>query len=164
MKVLSPAFYALKDARTPMLLSLASIGVNLAAAYLLVDAMHLRHAALALANSAVAVVTALALFRALRSRLDGIEGRYLLDRFLRVVAASCVMAAPLALFDLQVHRQFHPDRLVYLGELAVLVPLGTALFFGACRLFRVEESEAALETFSGPLQRVLRVLRAKLRN
>jgi hypothetical protein len=54
--------------------------------------------------------------------------------------------------------------LVYIGELAVLLPLGIALFFGACRLFRVEESEAALEAFSGPVQRALHGLRAKLGN
>src|SRR3712207_4643846 len=35
IKVLSPAFYALDDARTPMVISLVSIGVNVVAGYFL---------------------------------------------------------------------------------------------------------------------------------
>ncbi|HXJ44838.1 MAG TPA: murein biosynthesis integral membrane protein MurJ, partial [Bryobacteraceae bacterium] len=40
VKLLSPAFYALGDSRTPMFVSLASIGVNAACAYTAVELLH----------------------------------------------------------------------------------------------------------------------------
>jgi hypothetical protein len=50
LKTLAPAFYALDDARTPMLVSLASIAVNFVAAYGCVKWAGLGHAGLALAT------------------------------------------------------------------------------------------------------------------
>jgi putative peptidoglycan lipid II flippase len=55
IKVLTPAFYALGDSRTPMMVSLVSIGVNLAAVLSLLRYTNLRHAGLALSTSAVAL-------------------------------------------------------------------------------------------------------------
>src|SRR5574341_1678995 len=54
LKVLSPAFYALKDARTPMLVSLGSIAVNYFMNSLLVH--RYGHVGLALSTSVVALV------------------------------------------------------------------------------------------------------------
>src|SRR5579862_3487329 len=55
LKVLNPAFYALHDARTPMMVSLISIAINYATASLLLRDTHLGHAGLALTTSAVAI-------------------------------------------------------------------------------------------------------------
>ena len=51
-KILSPAFYALDDGRTPMLVSVASVGLNLALAVSLVKGAGIGHAGLALFDSA----------------------------------------------------------------------------------------------------------------
>jgi putative peptidoglycan lipid II flippase len=53
-KCLNPAFYALHDARTPMLISLLSIAVNYFTASLLLRHTGLGHAGLALSTAAVA--------------------------------------------------------------------------------------------------------------
>ncbi|MGB7761755.1 MAG: murein biosynthesis integral membrane protein MurJ, partial [Bryobacteraceae bacterium] len=58
IKLLAPAFYALDDAWTPMAVSLASIGVNLALAIELVRGTRMGHAGLALATSLVALAGA----------------------------------------------------------------------------------------------------------
>src|ERR1700694_3367352 len=55
-KVLNPAFYALHDARTPMIISLISIAVNYATASLLLNSTNLSHAGLALSTSTVAIL------------------------------------------------------------------------------------------------------------
>ena len=64
IKVLTPAFYALGDARTPMIVSLITIGINLAAVLLLLRYTSLGHAGLAMSTSVVA------LFRFCRPLLD----------------------------------------------------------------------------------------------
>jgi putative peptidoglycan lipid II flippase len=62
IKIPAPAFYALGDARTPMLVSLASIAVNGAAAYVTVRWAGMGAAGLALSTSLVALAGAAALF------------------------------------------------------------------------------------------------------
>ena len=54
-RVLNPAFFALSDARTPMLVSLSSIAVNILFPLLLLRVWHIGFLALAL-TSALAVV------------------------------------------------------------------------------------------------------------
>ena len=56
-KVLAPAFYALNDSRTPMIVSLVSILINAAAASTMVKLAGLGHAGLALSTSVVALVS-----------------------------------------------------------------------------------------------------------
>jgi peptidoglycan biosynthesis protein MviN/MurJ (putative lipid II flippase) len=61
MKVLTPAFYALQDSRTPMVISLLSVGVNFFTATTLIRLVGLGHEGLAMTTSAVAVFGFLAL-------------------------------------------------------------------------------------------------------
>ena len=78
LKVLSPSFYALNDARTPMFISLVSIAVNFTVAYTLTHHTTLGHAGLALSTSSVATFGAIVQFWLLRNRIHGIHGRVLL--------------------------------------------------------------------------------------
>ena len=93
LKVLNPAFYALDDARTPMLVSLGSIVVNFAAAPTMIQFAGLGHAGLALSTSAVALFGFLLLFEILRRRIGGIYGRELATQIGKVTLASAVMGA-----------------------------------------------------------------------
>src|SRR5205085_3369997 len=74
LKVLAPAFYALNDARTPMLVSLASILVNFTVASTMVKLAGLGHAGLALSTSAVAIFGFLVLLTVMNRRIHGIHG------------------------------------------------------------------------------------------
>ena len=67
IKVLSPAFYALNDARTPMLISFGSIAVNYLMNSLLVGPFG--HVGLAFSTSTVALVNFLLLALFMRRRL-----------------------------------------------------------------------------------------------
>ncbi len=91
LKVLNPAFYALHDARTPMIVSLISIAVNYATASMLLRGTGLGHAGLALSTSAVAIFGAVALFAILRKRIGGINGRALLNSIWKITLGSAVM-------------------------------------------------------------------------
>ena len=92
IKILSPAFYALNDERTPMLVSVASVALNLALAIALVKAVGMGHAGLALSTSLVALAGAAALFALLRTRTNGLGGRALAVSAAKIALASALMA------------------------------------------------------------------------
>ncbi len=91
VKLASPTFYALKDSRTPVTVSLVSIAVNVGLNLALVRTMSYR--GLALGTGIAALVNAGTLLWLLRRRLHGLDDRRVLTALAKILAASCVMAA-----------------------------------------------------------------------
>jgi putative peptidoglycan lipid II flippase len=133
-KILAPAFYALNDARTPMVVSVASMVLNFGLSWIFMEWLHLGHAGLALSISLIAIFTALALFELLRRRVGGIDGRRILSSAGRTCAASALMAVT-CLAAQRLHLR-------HAWNVLVSVPLGTAVFYFAARVMRVPELEA----------------------
>jgi putative peptidoglycan lipid II flippase len=155
LKVINPAFYALHDARTPMLISLLSIAVNYVSATLLLRDTHLGHAGLALSTSAVAIFGSILLFLILRKRIGGIYGRNLADSIWRIIAASAAMGGVVLLSSHGIQRWVGPGRLGRLVDLGVSIPIGLLVFYAACRLLRVTELDLATRALYGPIMRRL---------
>jgi putative peptidoglycan lipid II flippase len=149
LKVLNPAFYALHDARTPMIVSILSIAVNYLTASLLFSRTHLGHAGLALSTAAVATFGGVALFVILRDRVGGIYGRNLLESVWKITVASAVMGAAVVLSNHWMESWLGVDRLGRLADLAVSIPLGLVVFYAACRALRVSELELAARALAG---------------
>jgi putative peptidoglycan lipid II flippase len=147
IKVLTPAFYALKDSRTPMMVSLASVVVNYGLAVLMVRTLGLGHAGLALSTSGIALFSAVALFLLIRSKVEGLYGRSLWKSLWRVGVASLVMGAVV-----WVGVGF-VGSWPYLLQLLVAIPLGVITFLASARVLRIEELSLALDAFAGPLAR-----------
>jgi putative peptidoglycan lipid II flippase len=141
-KILAPAFYALDDGRTPVLVSVASVGVNLAGALALLRWAGLGHRGLALSTALVALFGAAALFLLLRRRLAGLRRTGLARAALRICAASAVMGAALVVFSGAIHRWAGGGRPAAALDVAVCVPLGAAVFYICARALRVPELEA----------------------
>jgi len=158
MKVLTPAFYALNDARTPMLVSLISILINYVMVSIMVRAAHFGHAGLALATSVVALFSFVILFSILRTRLGGIYGRDLAASLGKVTAASVFMGAMVTASHLALGRWLGHSRFADLADLAISIPIGVAAFYGACRLLAVAELDMAIRGLGGPIGRRLRLL------
>jgi len=156
LKVLTPAFYALGDARTPMLISLGSIAVNFAMATTMTRIAGLGHAGLALSTSAVALFGFVLLFVILRKRLGGVYGRTLVAHTARVGAASLAMAAMVAISSHFVERALGDSQLARLVDLALSIPVGLAVYYGACRWFGVSDIDMAVRAFTAPIRRRLR--------
>jgi putative peptidoglycan lipid II flippase len=156
LKVLNPAFYALHDARTPMIVSLISIAVNYATASLLLSSTSLSHAGLALSTSTVAIFGALALFMILRTRIGGIYGRNLAASIGKITAASAVMGGAVWMSSRAVQHWLGIGRLGRLVDLAASIPVGLVVFYLACRLLRVSELDLASRALAGPILRRLR--------
>jgi putative peptidoglycan lipid II flippase len=161
-KVINPAFYALHDARTPVLVSIASVAINFASVVTLLKFAGFGHAGLALSTSAVAIFSSLTLFLLMRNRVGGIYGRDLWRTFSRVIIASALMGGVVWLSSSGIIGALGTSKIARLIDLAVSIPMGLIVLFLACRLLRVNEFDAALRAVAGPLQRRLPFLRAKI--
>jgi putative peptidoglycan lipid II flippase len=155
VKVLAPAFYALNDARTPMIVSLASILVNAAAASTMVKLAGLGHAGLALSTSLVALVSSIVLFEVIRRRIGGVQGRRLTASFFKIAAASALMGGACFVSTRLVEHWMGLSRLARVTDLAVTVPLGLIVFYGTCRILKLPELESARRALIEPLARRL---------
>jgi putative peptidoglycan lipid II flippase len=153
LKVVAPAFYALGDARTPMLVSLGSIVVNFATASTMIRLTGLRHAGLALSTSAVALSGFAILFALLRKKIGGIEGRALVAQLGKVSAASLAMAGVVAVSSHAMAANLGVSRLARLADLALSIPLGLAVYYGVCRALGVSDIDMAVRAFTAPLRR-----------
>jgi len=153
LKVLNPAFYALHDARTPMIISLISIAVNYVTAVLLLHYTSLSHAGLALSTSTVALFGAVALFAILRTRIGGIHGRNLASSIWRITVASAVMGSAVWLSSHGIQNWLGISRWSRLADLAISIPFGLVVFYAACRALRVTELDLATRALTGPLRR-----------
>ncbi len=153
LKVLNPAFYALHDARTPMIVSVLSIAVNYFTASMLFRHTGLGHEGLALSTAAVATFGGVALFVILRKRIGGIYGRNLMESFWKIAVASAVMGAVVLLSSHWIEGWLGVGRLGRVTDLGLSIPLGLLVFYGACRVFRVSELELATRALKNPLAR-----------
>ncbi len=95
IKVLSPAFYAINDAKTPMIIAVASIAVNALASYFFRNWMmqyNMGHVGVALATSSVALVNFFALAILMRRKIKRLNGREIFSSFTKIAIASAVMS------------------------------------------------------------------------
>ena len=156
LKVLSPAFYALGDARTPVIISILSIVINFGCAWGLTRYTNLGHAGLAMSISAVALFGSLAQFIILRNRIGGIWGRKLLSTVLKVSAASVAMGAVVWASSHFILHFAGRGTVGHISDLAISIPLGLATLYVFARLLKIEDFDSAMRVVAGPLQRRLR--------
>ncbi|MEN6607462.1 MAG: murein biosynthesis integral membrane protein MurJ [Bryobacteraceae bacterium] len=162
LKVLTPAFYALADGRTPMFVSMGSILINYLVAASMVRTGTLGHAGLAMATSAVAWFGCLVLFWILRGRVSGVYGRRLFESVGKIVVASVVMGIAVVLMSRSIATWLGVTRTARLIDLAVSIPGGVLIFCAACRVLRVAELELAGRALFAPVMKWAARQRAKI--
>ncbi len=153
IKVLSPAFYALDDAKTPMIIAIASVGVNLIGSYFLRNwLMHVGvssenpqgygHVGVALATSLVALVNFFSLVLLMRRRIDRLNGRSIIASFLKIAAASAALSVVCYfVYHFMVDRFGISSFGIKLSEAFVPIALGGIAFVIVAKLLRVHEME-----------------------
>ncbi len=143
IKILSPAFYALNDAKTPMIIALCSIVVNALASYLFRDLLapyHLGHVGVALATSSVALVNFFALALLMRKRISGLNGREIVSAFVKIAIASAVMSA-ICYFSYNFLTVWLGAKTLIVKIIEVFVPmtLGGITFITMAKILRIGE-------------------------
>lgn len=155
IKILSPAFYALNDAKTPMIIAIASIGVNFIGSYFLREWLShygvtpetphgYGHVGVAMATSVVALVNFFALALIMRKRIKRLNGRVIVFGFLKIAAASAVLSVVCyASYHLLFNQFGTATFTIKLVEALVPIALGGIAFVIAAKLMRVTELEQA---------------------
>jgi len=165
IKVLSPAFYALNDAKTPMIIAVCSIAVNALASYFFRNWLSnygvspeypsgYGHVGVALATSSVALVNFFALALVMRKRISRIDGKDIIQSFLRIAAASALMSLVCYLSYRFLLNQFGVTGFsTKLIEVFVPIILGGITFVLAAKILRVSEINQLSNTFMRKLGR-----------
>ncbi len=137
VEILSRAFYALHDTRTPVTVGVAAMSLNvvfsLAFTRLFSSMGWMPHGGLALANSLATFLEMCGLLYFMRRKLHGLEGGVILRAVVKAGAAAVGMALMLLLWLGQSGNL--PNVVVSLGGVA----LGAAVFAGLLAALRVPE-------------------------
>ncbi|MFL6212654.1 MAG: murein biosynthesis integral membrane protein MurJ [Blastocatellia bacterium] len=141
IKILAPAFYALGDARKPMIVSLLSIGTNYVMNWMLVSRFQER--GLALSTSAVAMLNFALLYFIMQRRIEGIEGRRTLLVIIKILIASAAMGAACWAMNAGLTHLLGNRFAARIINVAVSVGLGALIFYAGAWLLRIEELHAA---------------------
>jgi putative peptidoglycan lipid II flippase len=92
LRVTAPAFYAMQDTKTPVVVAFFALLLNAALGFVLGFTLRLEHTGLALANSASSVFNFLTLIYLLERRTGDLKARDILLFCLKMVVVSGVMA------------------------------------------------------------------------
>ncbi len=165
IKVLSPSFYALDDAKTPMWVSIGSIAVHAPMSFGMMYYLSTvgvtperpngyGHVGVALATSTVALVNFLALSYLMRRRINRLNGRDVVTSLLKVIAASAVMSAVAYFSNYWISGQFVEKGFIVL-LIEAFLPIGLAgiTFLAVAKLLRIEQLETLLSLISSKLRR-----------
>lgn len=157
IKVLSPAFYAMDDAKTPMIIALASIVVNTVACYFLREWLSVYgygHVGVSLATSIVALVNFFALALLMRKKIKRLNGREIISAFIRIAIASAVMSAVCWFSYSFLHAQLEAKSFLFkLIECFVPIGIGGIVFLAAAKLLKVHEIDKLYNAFARKLRR-----------
>jgi len=154
VKVLSPAFYALGDARTPMLISLFSIAVNYVMNSLLVT--RFGHVGLAASTSTVALVNFILLMLFMRRKLGSLEGRQLAGSLLRICGATVPMAAVAWLCSTLIAELPIDGLMLHIVRVVISIGLAAIVFYWSCRVLKIVELDEAIDAIAGRFLRLMR--------
>ena len=151
MEVLTRAFYAQHDTKTPVIIGATAMGLNVILSIVLsryfASIGWMPHGGLALANSLATALEATALFVMMRKRLNGIEGAHILRGAIPFTIAGILMG--LALFGWMTFG--------HLLSVWILVPVGIAIggavYFGILFALRVPE---LIYVINGVMRRIKR--------
>lgn len=125
-------FYALKDTKTPVIVSLITVLVNIILSVLFVQIFHLDVWSLGLAYSFSTTVSVVLLLGFLYKKLNGFNKRMLimpaLKMTLAAVAAALALYIPIKLLDQLVFDTTRTVNLIVLTSIASIAGLGIYLF------------------------------------
>ena len=142
VRVLVPAFYALKDTKTPVMIAFVAFLLNLLFSIALMGP--LQHGGLALASSLSALGNMLLLLWFLRKKIGPFGGRAIMVSGVKGVLASIPMAAAVYFIMRLIDWSPVGRRLLKGGVLGGAVVAGMAIFLVTAHLLRCEEARDAL--------------------
>lgn len=157
IKVLSPAFYAIDRKWTPMVVSFASIAVNLLLNYILIVQLKFGPKGLALSTTVAATLNFGTLYLLMHREAGTLHTTRMISTLVRCGLASAALGA-MAWAGLHYGHQwiYSPHLLIKIGSLMSLIALAAAGYVLVCLIFRVEEVSSAWNAVGSKVMRRLR--------
>jgi putative peptidoglycan lipid II flippase len=138
VRIVSPVFYALGQNRTPVIVSIATVAVNVVASVMLVRLIGYR--GLALATSIAALFNASALLVLLHRRLGGLDEAKMLASLGRTLVATLVMGATAVAVDHATNVLISGERLwLQIARLTITIGCSLLVLAAAAWVLRIRE-------------------------
>ncbi|MGI6361666.1 MAG: murein biosynthesis integral membrane protein MurJ [Bacillota bacterium] len=148
--ILTRAYYSFNDVKTPVFMGMISIGVNVAASFILLPIF--QHGGLALANSIAAFVNTVLLYTFLRRRLSEISTTRLFKSAGKVLISSLLMGV-IVMLIMRLTSGFATSTFNLLVCVGGSIIIGCIVYFLLVKLLRVEEVESFIGILREKLQR-----------
>lgn len=153
-EIVNAAYFALQDTRTPMVVGISSLVLNIILNLVLVR--YLAHGGLALATSIAAIVYVSFILFLLHRKLQGINGRELIHTLVKIVAAGFTMGIVME----YIKRIFlYPmggswiTQLTYVGGLSIL---GFLSYIIMSVILKIEEVHMIYQLIKGEFEKLVR--------
>ncbi|MGI5891408.1 MAG: murein biosynthesis integral membrane protein MurJ [Bacillota bacterium] len=134
--ILTRAYYAVNDVKTPVIMGLVSIGVNVAASFVLTP--YLQHGGLALANSIAAFVNTVLLYYVLRKKLSYLSTHKLMKSMAKVLLAAIIMGGIVWLV-MHFSAGLGERDLILAARVGLSMIIGAVCYWILAKIFKVEE-------------------------
>lgn len=148
-------FYALKDTRTPVIVSFLTVTLNIGLSFLFVRVWHLEVWSIGLAYALVSNLSLVLLLWFLSKKVGGFGRRELFSPAVKMLLAAVVSALalylPIKALDQLVFDTTKTINLIILTSIASI--LGLSIYLGLVWLLKVKE----LETFGNLVKRICRM-------
>jgi len=136
VEIISRAFYALQDTKTPVIVGVGAMSLNLLFSFLFTFIFKrigwMPIGGLALANTTATTLEALLLLWLMRKKLQGLEGRKMMTSLLKVSLAGALMGAVVWFSQTRISISST------VGVLGVSILIGTIIYFILLLFLKVE--------------------------
>ena len=140
LRITVPAFYALKDTKTPVMIAFVAFIVNIVFGYVLGIYFSMHQLGLALASSISSTINFLLLFYILNSRTKELFTRQFTDFLLRIIPVAVIMGAATWLLSGYI-RWDDNESLINFAALAGIILVSFLIYFGLTKLMKVTEAD-----------------------
>jgi len=152
VKIAAPTFYALRVSRIPVMVSVATMVLNVVLNVTLVRVLSYR--GLALGTAIASLFNAAALLWLLRRRIGGVDGRRLCVALLKIASASALMAlVAVALFAWLNRYITGVSEIARGARLFLTIGASLGVLVVAAKALRIREFDDAVRLFVGRLTR-----------
>jgi len=155
VRIVTPTFYSLQKSRIPVMVSMASVVVNVALNWWLVGRLGFR--GLALGTAMTALLNAGVQLWLVRRELDGIEGRRILASLIRILAATAAMGiAAWGAHELLSQWLPGPSLLRQVVRLALSIGAALVTLAISAQVLRIPEFGEARDLVLGRFKRLVK--------
>ncbi len=148
--ILTRAYYAVNDVKTPVLMGVISIAVNVAASFIFIR--YFQHGGLALANSAAAFVNTILLYNTLRKKMAYISAGPMLKALLKTLIASIIMGI-IVWAIMHFSSGLGTGSIMLLGRVGISIIAGIICYWLIAKAFKIEEITAFSQMIRKKLRR-----------